>query len=139
MNQYMGWPWQPEKLLSKDELLEELKSGGETDRAMASIRHYEEEIADQELMWWYPISLGGYAGAFIVPVKEGFLCVPYDEMDREEGELLLLHDAELLSAGTLETLASSFRSYADSLCAALEEARDIVHRLDDWKQQACRI
>lgn len=138
MNQYMGWPWQPEKLLSKDELLEELKSGGETDRAMASIRHYEEEMAGQELMWWYPISLGTYAGAFIVPVKEGFLCVPYDEMDCEEGELLLLHDAELLSAGALETLASRFRSYADGLCAALEEARDIVHRLDDWQEQACR-
>lgn len=109
MNQYMGWPWQPEKLLSKDELLEELKSGGETDRAMASIRHYEEEIAGQELMWWYPISLGSCAGAFIVPVKEGVLCVPYDEMDREKGDFPLL--AEAVATGNVNVRSGPGTSY----------------------------
>lgn len=48
----------------------------------------------------------------------------------EEGEILLLDDAELLDVDACKIMEESFRSYADALCAVLREAAVICEGLN---------
>ena len=90
------------KLVSKDKLLEELQSGGASDRALADVRGRYNEMFGNELIWRYPISDGVFAGVTIVAVKEGFLQLPYDNMEKTEYELFELDKASLLGEDELE-------------------------------------
>ena len=119
---YMSMEIDPESLPTKDELIARLKEDGGMDRAFAPVREEQYERYGSELVWRYPISEGYAAGGFILPVREGILWVPYDEIEKEEGEILLLDDAELLDAGACEVMADDFRRYADGLCSMLREA-----------------
>ena len=94
--QYMGITLDFSKLLSKDALLQYLEENGATDHTLADIRNRYESEFGNELMWRYPLSAGLHAGAFIIPVQEGFLSIPYDEMDAQEYELLTLEGAGLM-------------------------------------------
>lgn len=127
---YMNVEIDPESLPTKDELIARLKEDGGTDRAFAPVREEQYERYGSELVWRYPISEGYAAGGFILPVREGILWVPYDEIEKEEGEILLLDDAELLDAGACEVMADDFRRYADGLCSMLREAAVICEGLE---------
>ena len=119
---YMNVEIGPESLPTKDELIARLEEDGGTDRAFASVREEQYERYGNELVWLYPISEGYAAGGFILPVRDGILWVPYDEREKEEGESLLLDDAELLDSDTCKIMADDFRRYADGLCSMLREA-----------------
>ena len=90
---YMNVEIDPESLPTKDELIARLEDDGGTDRAFASVREEQYERYGNELVWRYPISEGCAAGGFILPVREGILWLPYDEMEKEEGEILMLAQA----------------------------------------------
>ena len=78
-----GIKFNPQNLMSKDELLEFLKDNGESDRALSRIRERQYDGFGNELIWRYPISDGKYLGTFIAAVKEGFVSIPYDTVSME--------------------------------------------------------
>jgi hypothetical protein len=111
----------PMELLSKAELLDILYEYGESDRALAHIRdRYQAEFKD-ELVWRYPISDGYHLGTFIVPVKEGFLSLPFDNVDSEDYELLELVDTAALDTDAMQTLIDDWRLFSDDLINAMND------------------
>lgn len=128
MWKYMNMEIDPTSLSTKEELLQRLREGGGTARALYPIREEQFEKYGNELDWLYTISEGTAAGGFVLPVREGILWIPYDEIKREEGETLLLKDAILLNADDCRIMADDFRSYADGLCVMLRQAAIICEK-----------
>lgn len=88
-----------------------------------SISAMRDGFVDQfgkELIVHYPISDGMSLGGYILPVQEGFLWLPYDEVSRSDGELLRLENARLLTNDECEIMLMDFRIYSEHLCAELE-------------------
>lgn len=126
---FMNLSLNPEELPTKDEMIEMIWDGGGTDAALAELREKQHEQYGNELIWRYPISAGESAGGFIMPVREGVLWIPYDEMDKEEGEILLVDNAELLSEDACEIMADDYMSYAKELCDVLNQSAAITHQV----------
>lgn len=57
-----------------------------------------------------------------MPVREGILWIPYDEMEKEAGEILRTGDAVLMDEAACAAYAEDLRSYADELCSALRQS-----------------
>ena len=114
------------KLISKTELLDFLRENGEDDRALAGIRAYYHNDIGNELIWHYPISDGKHLGTYIVIVREGFICLPYDSVDREDGELLILDDAAMLDTDCLQFFIDDWRSFSDDLLCAMTDMLRIL-------------
>ena len=131
MWKYMNMEVHPSDLPTMSELLDCIREGGSTDRALADLRKQQMEIYQNELIWRFPISEGTAAGGFVMPVREGILWIPYDEMEREEGEILLLEDAHLLTSDDCSCMAEDFRCYAEELCSTLREAAAICEQLQN--------
>ena len=127
---YMKLTLNPEELPTMKELLKEIVDNGGTDAALAKLREAQHEKYHNELIWRYPISQGDSAGGFIMPVREGILWIPYDEMEKEAGEILLTDNADLLTEDTCDMMADDFDRYADQLCDVLRQAAKICHRLE---------
>lgn len=119
---YMNAALNPNELPAMTDLLASLSENGADDRALSHLREEQWEKFRKELIWRYPISEGESAGGFITPVQEGMLWIPYDSMDKEDGELLELKQAHLLSSEACQYLLEDLRSYTDGLCAMLQEA-----------------
>lgn len=119
---YMGSELDPQALPQMAELIAALSENGADNRALSDMRDEQWKNFGKDLIWHYPISEGESAGGFITPVQEGILWIPYDAMDREDGELLELKDAHLLSAEACGYLLEDLRSYVDGLCSVLREA-----------------
>lgn len=124
--QYMGITLDFSKLLSKDALLQYLEENGATDRTLADIRNRYESEFGNELMWRYPLSAGLHAGAFIIPVQEGFLSIPYDEIEAQEYELLILEGAGLMDEDEMTFFRNDLKSYTDAFCSAMDDAVSIL-------------
>ena len=131
MWKYMNMELDPAKLPTKCELLDRIREAGGTDRALAFLREEQMETYHNELIWRYPISEASAAGGFVTPVREGILWIPYHEMDREEGEILLLQDACLLDADACSYMADDYQSYAEELCSMLREAAVICESFNE--------
>ena len=115
-----------QKLMSISELLDFLRENGEDDRALSGIRAYYYNDFGNELIWHYPISDGCHLGTFIVVVKEGFVSLPYDSVDREDGELLILDDATVFDADSIDFFIEDWRSFSDDLLSAMTDMRSIL-------------
>jgi len=115
-----------QKLLSKSEVLECLRENGEDDRALAHIRDYYNNIFGNELTWRYPISDGKFLGTFIIIIKEGFLSLPYDSVEREDGELLELSGAALFDKDAIQCFIDDWRLFSEDLLNAMS---DMLHIL----------
>ena len=133
---YMNMELDPSRLPTKDELLDRIRKAGGTDRALADLRDEQMETYKNELIWRYPISEGTSAGGFVTPVREGILWIPYDEMEREEGEILILDDSCLLNADACSAFEEDFRFYAEGLCSMLREAAAICEQLNEMEGEA---
>ena len=81
---------------------------------------YDKEFGN-ELYWNYPFCDGLHNGAGLLPVQEGFLWLPYDEVDSETYEQYVLDDASLLTAAEAATLLKELRAYMEGSFAALED------------------
>lgn len=123
---YTGREIDPQTLPTKADMLAFINENGMDDRALAKVREQQYETYGCELLWRYPLSEGKAAGGFITPVREGFLWLPYDAMSKEDGELLTMEDAALLSAEECEYLQMDMRSFAENLCNALLDAQGIL-------------
>jgi len=111
----------PEMLYTKDCLLEMLKEGGGTDRALAEFRDKNRNTFGQELIWRYPISDGFNAGTFLLPVQEGFLSIPFNEMTADDYEILDLDEARLMTAEELQYLFENWVDFSAGLTIVLRE------------------
>lgn len=115
------------KLISKDELLDELKSGGASDFVLGDVRGRYREAFGVELTWRYPLSDGEHAGIAIVAVQEGFLSLPYDEMDHTDYELFELKHAALLNEDALKFLIDNWKTFSEDLTGALNDMLRNAH------------
>ena len=118
---YMNMDIDPKELLTQEQVREILSKNPINNGLMGDISDYESEHFNCELYWHYPLSDSVSVGAYIIPVQEGFLWVPYDDVDKYEGEILLPHDAHLLSAEECEVLADEMQRYMSGLVAALND------------------
>ena len=109
----------PEKLMSKDELVDYLRENGEDDKALAHVREIYYQRFGNELIWRYPISDGLYLASCIVVVREGFLNLPYDNVDKHDGELYELDGVKLHDEDSLQLFLDDFKFFADDLISAL--------------------
>jgi len=85
------------------------------------IRDRNVEVIGRELIWHYPVSDGFFLGCYIAPVREGFLCLPYNCVDREDCELIELDQAKLLSEDALRALLDDWIPFASGLQGVLEQ------------------
>lgn len=123
---YMGVLLDMKKLMSREELTAYLRENGMSDRGIAGLREQQYAQFGKELIWRYPLCDGNSLGGYIFPVKEGFLWIPYDEVESDRGELLVMEDAELLDVDGLKSLREDFAAYSADLCAALKEAEVLI-------------
>ena len=133
MWKYMGGELDPQALPKMANLISALSENGADNRALSHVRDEQWERFGKDLIWLYPISEGESAGGFILPVQEGILWIPYDAMNKEDGEFLELKDAHLLSAEACGHLLEDLRSYADGLCAVLQEASMICSSIQNYQ------
>jgi hypothetical protein len=109
------------KLASKDEIIAILKNGSGSDSSLSEVRADYFERFGNDLIWTYPISDGTYNGYTIVPVKEGFLALPFDYVEGSEYEIFEVDNAALLGADDFEHLISIWQSYSKSIVAAMTD------------------
>jgi len=116
----------PEKLMSKQELLDFLRDVGGNDCGLSDIRSRYAKAFGKELTWRYPISDGNYMGTVIVAVREGFLGLPYDFVDREVYEIYELDNAHLLDAESVVRFILDFEEFANDLLGAMGDMMRIL-------------
>ena len=76
--------------------------------------------------WRYPICDGIHAGAFILATKDGYLSLPYNSMDEEDYEILVLDDAVFHDPASLTTFLSNWEDFSADLTDAMREMRRIL-------------
>lgn len=124
---YMGHSLDPDTLLGKDELLARLRAEdhGCTYKSLSEILTSHIDGYD-ELKWHYPISDGEHSGGFLVPVREGLLYIPYNEVyNADEYEVLLADKASLMDEESCEMFANELMSFSDGICKAMREAMEV--------------
>lgn len=127
---YMAKEINTKRLCSKRLVIRYLSVNGEEDAALANIREHYVRIFKTDLVWPYPISEDCHAGGCIVPVKEGFLWLPYDWVEKEAGPLYEVEDARLLDADEIGNMREEFLRYSEELCLALSEAQAYTWELE---------
>ena len=78
-----------------------------------------------ELYWQYPFCDGYYLGGYIATVKEGYLFLPYNEVDVHTAEIFSLQDARILSPADCRLMAETVHEYISRIAPVLN--------LDSWK------
>ena len=111
----------PDTLMSAKEVLTYLKDNDSTDRTLSDIRLRYYAAHGNELCWRYPICDGIHAGAFILATKEGYLSLPYNSMDEEDYEILVLDDAVFHDPASLTTFLSDWEDFSADLTDAMRE------------------
>ncbi len=119
---YMGRSIAPQMLPTMAETLAFIEAECLNGYGLSSLREKQEETHGFDMIWRYPLSVDKESGAFILPVREGILWLPYDAMSEEDGEHLMLEDALLLDADACRNLMDDLRRYADQLCSMLLDA-----------------
>jgi hypothetical protein len=124
--EFTGIQIDPEMLMTRQEALDDLAENSEDYQALCGITNRYMERFGNELYWHYPICDTENAGLFILPVRERFLCLPYDTVDAQAHELLELKRAFMLDAETAQNLLEEWDIYAAGLSGAM---RDMIRIL----------
>ena len=102
-------------LWPKDEFVKRLFEAGGSEADLSDLcDRYVKQYGDQ-LYWPYPISDGEYNGVYFVLVQEGVLCLPYDEIDKDEYEIFEEDGVRLLTA------------------------EEMGYFISDWKRESCEL
>lgn len=118
---YMGVQVAPNALHSQAELIGLLQSYGPFGQTLGKVRTKYLEQFGQDLIWTYPFSDDMTGGSVIIPVREGFLNIPYHTKVEQLGAQLELSGAELLDVDAVHTLQSECKAYMSGLLQALED------------------
>lgn len=65
-------------------------------------------------------------GTVLIPVKEGFLSLPFDEVDSEAYEIFLPDDACLMDEESFDIFCDDLKRYSEGFCSAMQEAKKIL-------------
>lgn len=125
-----------EALLSKAEFLEQMKEGDASDATLSGIRDSMMRALGFDPVWRYPFCHDGGLGAVIVPVREGYLWLPYSVTVPEDNELYELDDATLLDAESCEYLLGDMMDYVEPLAAVMAY---IARELRDETKKGVRL
>lgn len=118
---YMDVDVEPLRLFTKERILALMYYKGAYGPTLDWIRKQYESLFGAELVWRYPIMDDAKEGCVLIPVREGFLRLPYDGQMEDTYEYYQVKDAELLNRQSLETLHRELTSYAAGLASALSE------------------
>lgn len=102
-------------LWTKDELVERLFEAGGSEADLSDLCDRYVKQHGNQLYWSYPISDGEYNGVYLVLVQEGVLCLPYDEIDKDEYEIFERDGVRLLTA------------------------EEMGYFISDWKRTSCEL
>lgn len=116
------------KLLSKRELLDHMIMNGSDDRSLSSVREQYLNDFGNEFIWRYPISDSEHAGGSIVVVKEGFLWLPYDWIDKDHYEIYSITQAKMFDAESLEVFIFDWVSVSDDLMWAMSDMLCVLRK-----------
>lgn len=123
---YMGIQLTSEKLLSKDALLCRLEGANANYSGLEKIRDEYSDVFGKDVVWNYPLDDDLHTGFMFIPVKEGFLSLPYNEVRKGTFEEFLLEEAKLFDLESLEEAIDSWNQYSEGLLQALTEAKTIM-------------
>ena len=118
-----------EKLWTKNKVLTLLELKPNYSSLFQIIKEYNEKLGN-EFIWQYSVAFGMYAGIFIVPVQDGFLSIPYNEIEAKQGEVLILDKVKLLDIVSLQLLIEDFKRHSDDLLGALNDMKKIAEQPD---------
>ena len=118
---YMGVTVNPLRLFSKDRVLSLLFHSGASCDTLDYIRDRYRRVFGKDLVWRYPILDTVEDGCVLIPVREGFLRLPYDSGDAEPTEYYRTGDAHLLDHEAIGTMLRELNAYTDGLRSALSE------------------
>ena len=108
-----------EELKSQKKLLDYLEKHGPTHSSLMDFCEEYREKYHNDLCWPFPISDGKHMGAFFVPVKEGILSLPYDQVECEEYEIFTLEDARLCDTKSMAAFLWDWDSFSNELRQAM--------------------
>ena len=114
------------KLFTKQEILDALDEGSGCYVDLEDIRNRYHEMFGNELMWNYPISADLDVGAYIVAVKEGFLCLPYNSVETDIYEVFQAEHAALLDGELLKYFIVQWNTFSADLLGALGDMLSIT-------------
>lgn len=112
-------------LLTTKEVISKLKCGGWSSVELFNIMEQHSGHSELRYIWRYPISVGIDSGAYLVPVKEGILLIPYENTCQNHGDLLLLDDAYLSYADGLKYMAQELQTYAREFQLDMEKVIEL--------------
>lgn len=118
---FMNIDIEPLQLFTKARVLRLMYVNGAHSTTLDIIREQYKTLFGNELVWRYPILDSFEDGCVIIPVREGFLRLPYDEQFAETCENYQDQSAELLSPDAVKTLLREMNAYIRDLQSALAE------------------
>lgn len=113
-----------DKLPSQAELMERLAEGENTDSTLVEIREDLKDSLGFDPAWRYPFCHDTGIGAMLIPVKEGFLWLPYDIIVAGDNEIYEPDKAVLLTAESAADLLESITHYVVPMMAVLRYVAD---------------
>lgn len=118
---YMGIEVEPLQLFSKARVLAFMHYNGASCETLDLIRDQYNHLFGVNLVWRYPIFDTVTDGGVMIPVREGFLWLPYDENGKELTEYYRTKNAHLLNQEAVQVLLRDLNAYADGLRSALTD------------------
>ena len=119
--QYMDLQIDKSKLMTMTEVVDYLETYGANYSVFSELRdRYEEEFGNS-LVWNYQSCADYFPGFFLMPVQEGILGVPYNEVEADAFEVIVTDGIALLSAEDLRERLTAYRSFAEGLMNAMED------------------
>lgn len=113
-------------LKSKKELFEFFNNNGPSHASLMDFCDEYRKKYRNELCWNYPISDGVHLGTFFVLVREGILCLPYDNADKIDYELFTIDECKMLDLESLEGLMTDWRRFSDDLYGTMRDFREYL-------------
>lgn len=108
-----------DSLWPKDEFVERLfRAGGAIGDLSELCDRYVKQYGN-ELYWAYPITDGIYNGVYFVLVREGILCLPYNEIDSSRFELFEREGVRLVTAAEMVYFRAYWIHMSDDLLAVM--------------------
>lgn len=118
---YMNIDIEPLQLFTTARVLSLMYYNGANDATLDMIREQYNHLFGAELVWRYPILDSLDDGCVIIPVREGFLRLPYDEQFADTCEFYQIKSAAILTRTEIQTLLRELNAYSNDLQAALVE------------------
>lgn len=120
--QYMGIEVAPIKLFSRVRILALLHFQYNHGKTLNLIREQYTNIFGIDIVWRYPIFDIVGEGGVLIPVREGFLWLPYDSDMVQPTENFRTQEAHLLDQKEIGTLLRELNTYTDDLKTTMADA-----------------